>query len=170
MPDGPPLDPGATKCPPIARPSAIPYDQIRANIAQAHDIYDGVMTSNPEGALPALFGFFIAQFAPGGAWDYKDLPQYRDGPEHDLARDFGNFNFGAILRSFGFSYYFTQNAAGAAQVGICAKTLLTGNGSGSCGVGVPGLVFPYQDQISDAVLIQNGYSYEKWIELHPCLM
>jgi hypothetical protein len=64
---------------------------------------------------------------------------------------------------------FTQNAAGVTQIGICVALSLGnqvngaggGHGDGCGGMsGLPVIVFPYGDQIPDAVDIQNGYNYE----------
>ena len=52
-----------------------------------------------------------------------------------------------------FSYTFTQNAAGVAQIAIC----ITG---GSCATGIPGLQYPFGDQVSDAAEIKKGFDYE----------
>jgi RHS repeat-associated protein len=159
----PPSDSGAGMpplCPDIPRPSDISYDQVRANIAYAHNVYDGLMQTNPLGAFAGLLGFFTGQFLPGSDWDYKS--RYAPGtPEQELAKDFGNFNFGAVLESFGFSYYATQNAAGVAQIYICAR-------GQACGTGTPGFQFPYGDQIEDAALIKIGYSYQKLVDLFGC--
>lgn len=102
--------------------------------------------------MSALFGFLTGQFAPGGAWDYKK--NYPKGTgDQENARAFGNFDFGAVLESFGFSYFFTQNAAGIAQIGICLS-------GGACGTGIPGVQYPYGDQISDAADVKKGFNYE----------
>jgi RHS repeat-associated protein len=148
-------------CPPFpALPSGIPNDQIEKNVKEAHDFYNGLL-ANPqtaEGAFPALLGFFVGKFSPGGDWDYKK--NYQPGTsERARAQDFGNFNFGAVLESFGFSYYFTQNAAGAAQVAICVA-------GGACGSGIPGLLYPFGDQVADAVIIKWGFDYQKAKDAH----
>jgi hypothetical protein len=100
-----------------------------------------------------LFGFFAGKFAPGGDWDYKK--NYADGTaDHELAKWFGNFNFGAVLESLDFSYKFTRSAVGLAQNAICA-------GGGYCGEGTPFIRYPYGDSIDDARDIKRGYDYEE---------
>ena len=59
-----------------------------------------------------------------------------------------------MLESLGFSYFFTQNAAGVAQIGICLF-------GGARGTGVPGVVYPFGDEIDDAIFVQIGWNYEK---------
>jgi hypothetical protein len=151
-PEGQP-DPGIPifdNCPSVPRPSDIQSNQVLANINEAHQFYDSQQT-DPNAALTALVGFFIGKFSPGGDWDYKK--NYAgDSSQQESAKVFGNFNFGAVLASFGATYTFTQNAAGVAQLGIC----LTG---GSCGMGAPLVVFPYGDQIDDATSIEQGFNY-----------
>jgi hypothetical protein len=88
-------------------------------------------------------------------WDYK--ANYKPGADQDKAKDFVNFNFGAVLESLGFSYFFTQNAAGVAQIGICKK-------GGYCGVGIPGVVFPFGDSIDDAVNVKRGFDYQRRVD------
>jgi hypothetical protein len=140
-------------CPPLpALPSNISKDQVQKNITTAQDLYNGLLATDPEDALPALFGFFVGKFAPGGDWDYKK--NYPSGTQdQSSARIFGNFDFGAVLQSFDFSYTFTQSAAGVAQIAIC----VTG---GACGTGIPGLAYPFGDQVTDAVDIKKGFDYE----------
>jgi len=56
------------------------------------------------------------------------------------------------MQSLGFSYTFSQNAAGVAQITICAF-------GGSCGTGIPGLQYPYGDQKGDAIDVKKGFDY-----------
>jgi hypothetical protein len=49
------------------------------------------------------------------------------------------------------------NAAGVAQIGICIF-------GGACGTGVPGVLYPYGDQITDAIDVQKGYNYEAAVQ------
>jgi hypothetical protein len=123
---------------------------IERNIAEAHAFYNLQLATNPENAIVALFSFFTVNFLT--EWNYKDLPAYK---KQDTvgARIFGNVNCGAVLASFGFSYYFTQNAAGVAQIGICLV-------KASCGEGVPLAQYPFGDQVADAADIKRGYDYE----------
>lgn len=72
----------------------------------------------------------------------------------DKARVFGNFDFGAVLESFGFGYHFMQSAAGTAQIGIC----LSGK---ACGTGIPFLKYPFGDQIEDAVDVKRGFEDQR---------
>jgi RHS repeat-associated protein len=136
-------------------PSNIASDQIQQNVDTANLFFDlqlQLSNGGAEGALPALLGFLTGKFVPGGGWDYKS--QYQPGTaDYNLAKTFGNFNFGAVLESLGFTYYATQNAAGVAQIGICVL-------GGACGTGAPAIVFPYGDQIPDAAEIKGGYDYQ----------
>ena len=127
-----------TDCPPIrALPSNISTNQIQQNMNEAHAFYDRVIAKVPEMVLPALVGFFTSKFMEGGPWDYK--AQYRTGtPDRRNARVFRNFNFGAVLQSFDFSYYETQSIAGSAQIAICASKL---GRDGSCGTGIPWMTY-----------------------------
>jgi RHS repeat-associated protein len=153
------------RCPSLpALPAAIPSSQLQANINEAHDFYKGVLASDPEHALAALMGFFAGKFQPHGPWDYKD--QYKQyTPDYDMAAFFANFNFGAVLRSFGFSYDVTQSAAGVEQIAICA---LSGGNPGHCGTGIPLVSWPDGDQVLDALQIKKGYDYEN-TKLIGCL-
>jgi RHS repeat-associated protein len=138
-------------CPPLPKfPTALTVGVIERNIAEAHAFYNLQLATNPENAIVALFSFFTVNFLT--EWNYKDLPAYK---KQDTvgARIFGNVNCGAVLASFGFSYYFTQNAAGVAQIGICLV-------KASCGEGVPLAQYPFGDQVADAADIKRGYDYE----------
>jgi RHS repeat-associated protein len=145
---------GDVPCPPLPTlPTGMRASQIQENVNAAHAFFNTAMRADPETALNSLLGFFAGKFLPNGDWDYKK--NYAAGTEDQRnARIFGNFDFGAVLESFGFSYTFTQNAAGLAQVAIC----VTG---GSCGTGFPLLSFPYGDQKIDAADIKKGYDYQK---------
>ena len=139
-------------------------DQIQANIAEAHAYYDAlvsteVATGEPMNPRGALIGFFIDRFREKGKWDYKS--NYANGTEDQrLARVFGNFNFGAVLESFGLDYTVTQSAAGATQILICGT-------GGSCGTGVPFISAPFGDQAVDSVDIMKGSIYA-YREIHGC--
>jgi Bacterial toxin 44 len=99
-------------------------------------------------------------FRPGGAWDYKHF--YTPGTaDYQQAQDFGNFDFGAVLRGLGFNVYTTLNAAGVAQIYICAS-------GRACGVGIPGLVYPFGDQLTDTVNVLRGFDYEGVINTSYC--
>jgi len=138
-------------------PADIPANQIELNIIAAHEFLDLQIRWNYEGnPMLNLFAYFAYKFAKNGDWDYKK--NYTNEDDVAKAKDFGNFNFGAVLESFGFSYFFTQNAAGVGQIGICMS-------GGYCGVGVPGVVYPFGDSIDDAVNVRRGYNYEKKIDL-----
>ncbi|MCX6612195.1 MAG: hypothetical protein NTW74_15245 [Acidobacteria bacterium] len=140
------------KCPPAPQlPGGNATEQIQRNIDAAHAFFDKALTSDPEGAFLALFGYFTRQFQPGGDWDYKKDFQAGTDDQRN-ARIFGNFNFGAVLESFNFSAYFTQVAAGAAQVGIWI-------GGGAAGEGIPLFLYPYGDQVVDARDIRRGFDY-----------
>ncbi len=130
------------KCPPIPRrfhrhPNG--QSKVQTDVAQANQFYESQLGNGPDAALYALFGFLIGKFAPGGDWDFKT--GYAPGtPDRVAAQAFGNFNFGAVIESLGFDYYFTQNAAGVAQIGIC---LARGLAQGSVvAAGFPGIIFP----------------------------
>ena len=142
------------KCDPLpALPADITAGQIQSNIDEAQRFYGAQQIHGPDVALYALYGFLAGKFSPGGDWDYKK--SYTKGSaDQAKARVFGNFDFGAVIESFGFSYNFTQNAAGIAQVGICLF-------GGACGKGIPFITFPYGDQISDAADVKRGYNYQK---------
>ena len=135
------------KCPktPIL-PAGISPDQLQLNIDDAHRVLDAQIAAGNPNPLGDLFGYFTGNFL--GAWNYKD--QYQLGTtERQEGQDFGNFNFGAVSASSGFSYSFTQNAAGVAQIGICLIP------KGACGTGIPVIQYPFGDQISDAVEIKR---------------
>jgi hypothetical protein len=132
-------------------PHGISADQLQKNIDEAHDFYFTELRTNPEGASGALMGYFTGKFQPGGSWDYKN--NYQNGTDDQRrARIFGNFNYGAVLQSFGFSLTFTQSTAGVAQIAICAF-------GGACGSGLPFLTYPYGDQAVDQEDIKKGYEY-----------
>jgi hypothetical protein len=141
-------------CPPMPKlPTGISSNQIQKNIDDAHDFYNQVFAASPETAINALMGYFISKFYSGGEWDYKSY--YKPGTQdYRYALAFGNYNFGAVLQSFGFSYSFTQSAAGMAQIAICA-------GGGDCGTGMPFVIYPYGDQANDAATIRKGYDDQK---------
>ena len=122
---------------------------IQKNIDAAQQFLSDALVNDTAGTgFVQFLGYLTAQFAVRGPWDYKNDPQYGSS-----ARDFGNFDFGAVLASTGATYYQTQNAAGVAQIGICIF-------GGACGTGVPGFVFPYGDQVGDAAQIKKGWNYE----------
>ena len=108
-------------------------------------LYDAYMTT-----------WLIGQFKIGGPWDYKaDQSLWSANTGTTNLRNFGNFNFGAVLESLGVSYYWTQNAAGIYQaLGIGANTQ-----------GIPLLQFPYGDSAADAAVIQQGFTYESFIQV-----
>jgi RHS repeat-associated protein len=113
----------APPCPPVPRaPSGLNANQIQQNVEAAQNFLDAQVNSGQSDPLLALAGYLSAQFAPGGAWDYKKdyVPGTTDQAQ---ARIFGNFDFGAVLESLGFSYYATQNAAGVEQIGIALPQL-----------------------------------------------
>jgi RHS repeat-associated protein len=148
--------PKAPPCPEeLSPPTGVSADQLQQNIDAAHAFFNDAMSvyrDRPDQAFAALMNFFVARFRPGGAWDYK--AKYQPGTaERSAAQAFGNFNFGAVLQSFNFSYTFTQSAAGVAQIGICL-------GGGSCGSGIPFRTYPFGDQATDAVDVQKGYDFE----------
>ena len=145
--------PAGGPCPPLpALPSNIPTDQVQQNITDAKDYFGKRFDDDPETAVLSLLGYLTAKFQEGGDWDYKK--NYRPfTADRTNAQNFGNFDFGAVLESLDFSYYFTQNAAGVAQIAICAK-------GGACGSGIPGVMFPYGDQLSDAIYVRKGFDYE----------
>jgi RHS repeat-associated protein len=139
------------KCPSVVSTlGGLDAIQIQKNVDAAQRAFNGaVAMPDPEGTgagVYAFLGYLTAQFEPGGEWDYKN--RYGSG-----ARNFGNFDFGAVLASLGASYYETQNAAGITQIAICAL-------GKACGRGVPALVFPYGDQIEDAAQIKAGWNYQ----------
>ncbi len=145
-------------CPSLPElPVGITSDQLQSNINEAHQFFDLQVSAakyNPDAdPLLALFGFLTNRFL--GAWDYKK--QYDSASDVEKAKDFANFNFGAVLESLGFNYFFTQNAAGVAQIGIC-KT------GGYCGEGTPGVVFPFGDSIDDAVNVKRGFNYQRRVD------
>jgi hypothetical protein len=107
--------------------------------------------AGPLGSSAARNAFFVNQFRPTGAWDYKNT--FQPGTmDRKKAQDFGNFAFGAVLASQGYDYYETQNAAGIAQTGI---HLMGGAG----GTGIPGLIWPFGDQKADALEVLQGWLY-----------
>jgi RHS repeat-associated protein len=169
-----PLDPPKIPCIQPAHPG-LGDDQIQKMIADAQTVlsqavvgqvaHAGAGAAGGIGGYPLtiLLGFLTAQFSVNGSWDFKDAPGVgQNTVQQAQLRDFGNFAFGAVLESLGFSYYQTQNAAGLAQIGICL-------GGGACGTGVPVLAYPFGDQVSDAKVVQKGYNYEAALESGNCL-
>ena len=133
-------------------PPGIADDQIQQNIDEAQSFYEHQAAIGDPNAIWTFFGFLAAKFAPGGDWDYKK--NYSSGgQDRQVAQDFGNFDFGAVLESLGFSYAFTQNAAGVAQIGICMS-------GGACGKGIPLIQYPFGDQLLDAAVVHKGWDYQ----------
>ena len=144
---------------------------VSQNVQTAQDTYNKLAASNPQdpsAAVSEFLGWLSSQFT--GAWNYKTEfatsptpsdPTGTDNVNYFEARKFGNFDFGAILQSLGFSEYLTQNAAGAAQIGICV-------GGGDCGNGVPFIQFPYGDQATDQFDIQRGWLYQSGLANGNC--
>ena len=147
---------GPPPCPPVANlPGQDAASTIQENVNTAKAYLQNALNADPETALMQTFGFLTSKFAPGGDWDYKK--DYSRKLDKTDARIFGNFDFGAVMQSLGFSLYFTQNAAGLAQIGICLS-------GGSCGTGIPGVLWPYGDQANDARDVESGYKYEAAIQ------
>lgn len=80
--------------PPLKIPTHPPDVNIDANITKAKESF------NPY--------WFIEMVKPKGLWDYK-----RRSPEYE---DFGNFNFGATAKAFGFQEKWALQAAGIVQI------------------------------------------------------
>jgi RHS repeat-associated protein len=153
----PDLDPDPANslppCPPmVTPPPGISNGQIQQNINIAHAVTSAARGLRPL-SLEIDAAFLTVMFWKGGPWDYKK--EYNNTPYYDQAKDFGNFDFGAVMASLGLNYYLTQNAAGTAQIAIC----LTG---GNCdGTGIPLFTYPYGDQASDAAVIKQGFDWER---------
>lgn len=79
---------------PLKIPTHPPDINIDANITKARESF------NPY--------WFIEMVKPKGLWDYK-----RRNPEYE---DFGNFNFGATAKAFGFQEKWALQAAGIVQI------------------------------------------------------
>ena len=134
-------------------------DQINKMIAASQNIITTAM-QNGSDPIAELTGYLIAQFEPGGGWDYKN--QYQPGTtERSQAQVFGNFAFGAVMESLGLTYPQTQKVAGVVQSAICLA-------GGACGQGIPLVLYPYGDQVGDALDIERGYTYERLTEAGQC--
>jgi len=157
-PRGPlPLDPPTLRCLPDPKlPSGISNTELQKNISEAQSFLSQELVDHVDNPIGGLFGFLTAKFQPGGDWDYKK--NYAKGTaDYQTAQDFGNFDFGAVLESLGFSYSFTQTAAGIAQIGICMA-------GGGCGKGIPFMQYPYGDQPGDAAVIKKGWDYQSRLD------
>jgi RHS repeat-associated protein len=113
-------------CPPV--PSAPPSASCNDNIAQAENRYDPF--------------WFYDQVRNKGPWDYK-----QQGPQY---QDFGNFNYGAAGRAFGWPPPVLQRAAGLAQQQAGTSSPQWGNWWGGS---------PYGDDPADQLMIQQGMQY-----------
>jgi hypothetical protein len=84
-----------------------------------------------------------------GPWNYKKTAGRRYEP-------FGNFNYGATCYSAGFSLEFCQRMAGWAQG-------QGGNPRGAAGQAGTAIIFggvwPFGDEITDALQVQDGYLF-----------
>lgn len=141
-------------CPSVPTfPTGLDFNLLQNNASQANQMFDELFKANPDSAFAGLLGWLISRFAPGGQWDYKSQYDAQTQPDaQSEARVVGNYNFGFVMQSLGFSYTFSQNAAGVAQITICAF-------GGSCGAGIPGLQYPYGDQKGDAIDVKKGFDY-----------
>jgi RHS repeat-associated protein len=165
-----PGDPGAAgvthevsqrlpNCPPVPTlPGRNATDEILKNVADAKDFLSTAIEGDPDGALLALFGYLTGVFMPSGSEDYKS--QYPAGSQNaQAAMVFGNFNYGAVLESLGFTLKFTQSVAGTAQIAICGL-------GGACGDGgFPFIQPPYGDQVVDQADIQKGFAYQRKVDM-----
>jgi len=150
--------PGRTPCPPVPAHPGLPNNQIQTMINQSEQVLHSAMLSQVKNPIGYLFGFWTASFLVGGQWDFKDSPSAQGSSSQQAAlRVFGNFAFGATLSGMGYSLYFTQNAAGVAQIAICLK-------GGACGSGVPLNQFPFGDQAGDQADIIRGWQYEQAVK------
>jgi hypothetical protein len=103
--------------------------------------------------------WLFQQFGNNGSWDYKRKKNVtnQNPNQYQNVLNFGNFNFGAVMAGLGLTYYEAQNAAGIYQVYLAMR-------GGTPGEGFPLFSFPYGDQVKDANLVQQGFSYEQAIK------
>jgi hypothetical protein len=157
-------------CPEVPVHIGVADDQIAQNVAAAQAESDllwqqaqDTASKDPSGDTSAdslyagwMAGWLAQQFE--GAWNYKGNPALQAQNTGFNLRDYGNFNFGAVMEGLGASYYFAQNAAGIAQLFINIKW----------SSGVPAVLWPYGDSTVDAQNIWNGYIYEQRVQLGDC--
>lgn len=126
--------------PPIIIPEHPPDVNIDANITQARTSF------NPS--------WFIELVKPTGLWDYK-----RQGPQYE---DFGNFNFGATAKAFGFQEKWALQAAGIVQIYQHKALLAYSHNEYLQSLLVFKEAFqgpPYGDEKRDQEMIKLGFRY-----------
>jgi len=102
--------------------------------------------------------WFLERLAPGGEMDYKR------GKGNKIYEDFGNFNYGAVARGFGFSEETALRAAGLVQILVDSSIMLkTSVEKTKKYIADHGLDFlggePYGDQKQDQEMIKQGFRY-----------
>jgi RHS repeat-associated protein len=142
------------QCTPVLQPVDMPSDELQTMISQTNAAATAALqgADNDGGAafVVQMVQFFRDNFRVGGPWDFKE--NYADPTTHDVAKNFGNFAFGAVMQSFGLSYRVAQSAAGLYQIYLCQS-------GGACGAGTL-FTYPFGDQANDAAMIQKGYLYQ----------
>ncbi len=103
-----------------------------------------------------LIGWLYQNFRTGANFDYKK--DAKDDSSAEALRDFGNFNYGVVLASLGFSYTEGQVAAGYYQA-------LGPNAAD--GQGFP-FAWPYGDSVRDGTQIQSGFAFYQSVTLGLC--
>lgn len=119
----------------------------------------------------AARGFVVAMVWGDSKWDYKSEREGR--PDFRSTQHFGNFNFGAVARSAGFSPYETAAGAGVAStVSNLVGAILAGEGDLFPGEGRPPFwygpsdfgVWPYGDINTENTALYAiwGFAYAEW--------
>jgi hypothetical protein len=103
-------------------------------------------------ATGLFYGWLADKFfdSSENGWNYKASDPALEG--------FGNFNYGAIMDSLGFSSYTAENIAGIIQLGTRSDL----------SQGFLGLVSPYGDQQTDNENIRLGYRTSFAVKIDAC--
>jgi len=96
--------------------------------------------------------WFYNQVKNKGPWDYKQVD-----PTVQSYKDFGNFNYGATGKAFGFDQRTLLREAGRAQ--IAAKTSQPGWGEPGARLNPFGGTPPFGDDPADQIIIKKGIAY-----------
>jgi hypothetical protein len=120
------------------------------------NIVDNARSLQGGGLIPTLI--FANRVREGGIWDYKAHFRNEISMNQLIVTNAGNFNYGFVGASLGFSLSTMQRMAGLVNLSNLTraayrKGLLEGK------YGVPLLIAPYGDDASDQYWIKRGYDF-----------
>ncbi len=146
----------------VSGPASIIAQNVATAVAESEKLWDEAqfITKADGGGVSAgalylsyMVDWLYSQLHVNGVWDFKDDPNAATdypGASRQALQNLGNLNFGAVMQALGFSYYFSQSAAGGYQ-----KLFI-----GTATQGVPFVTWPYGDSAGDATIIELGYNYQ----------